>query len=117
MVQTEEQRNQHAKVIRARLDELHEKLGVQFPVYLTFTKTDLIAGFSEFFANLTSNEREQVWGSTFEFTASKDNSTALADFDKEFQALMQRLNERVLRLVHQERDLERRSLLQGFLLE
>ncbi|WP_062261215.1 type VI secretion system membrane subunit TssM [Endozoicomonas arenosclerae] len=114
MVQTEEQRNQHAKVIRARLDELHEKFGVQFPVYLTFTKADLIAGFSEFFANLTANEREQVWGTTFEFGNGKDSATALANFDNEFQALLNRLNERVLRLVHQERDLERRSLLQGF---
>ena len=31
MLQTEEQRKQHATVIRARIDELQEKLGIQFP--------------------------------------------------------------------------------------
>ncbi|CAM3826987.1 type VI secretion system membrane subunit TssM [Parendozoicomonas haliclonae] len=119
MLQTEEQRHQHAKVIRARLDELRERLGVEFPVYLMFTKTDLIAGFSEFFANLSQAEREQVWGMTFQLPANameKDGRgrVDLSRFDGEFKELIERLNERVLRLVHQERDIERRSLLQGF---
>ncbi|MCL6269342.1 type VI secretion system membrane subunit TssM [Sansalvadorimonas sp. 2012CJ34-2] len=119
MLQTEEQRHQHAQVIRARLDELRDKLGVRFPVYLTFTKTDLIAGFSEFFANLSQAEREQVWGMTFDMPddrLSQDGAgrVDLAKFETEFKELIQRLNDRVLRLVHQERDIERRSLLQGF---
>ncbi|WP_281647714.1 type VI secretion system membrane subunit TssM [Parendozoicomonas sp. Alg238-R29] len=119
MLQTEEQRHQHAKVIRARLDELRERLGIEFPVYLMFTKTDLIAGFSEFFASLSQAEREQVWGVTFELPANGMNKERrgrvdLNRFDDEYKALIERLNNRVLRLVHQERDVERRSLLQGF---
>lgn len=114
MLQTEEQRHQHAKIIRARLDELQERLGVQFPVYLTFTKTDLIAGFSEFFTTLSQAEREQVWGMTFELPKDPAGRADLGVFTREYKALITRLNDRVLRLVHQERDIERRSVLQGF---
>jgi type VI secretion system protein ImpL len=42
----------HAKAVRRRLNELREKLGVRFPVYVMFTKADLIAGFSEFYETL-----------------------------------------------------------------
>ena len=114
MLQTEEQRQQHAKVIRARLDELQEQLGIAFPVYLTFTKTDLIAGFSEFFGSLSQTEREQVWGMTFELPKVKNTAADISSFNADFKALIGRLNDRVLKLVHQERDVERRTLLQGF---
>ncbi len=54
----------HARAIRRRLQELREKLEVRFPVYVLFTKADLIAGFTEFFDDLGKEEREQVWGFT-----------------------------------------------------
>ena len=60
----------HADAIRARLLELHERLKVDFPVYAVFTKSDLIAGFMEYFANLSDQGRRQVWGTTFQ-TADK----------------------------------------------
>lgn len=53
-----------AATLRARLDELRQQLGVRFPVYVTITKLDLLAGFEEYFRNLTAMEREQVWGVT-----------------------------------------------------
>src|SRR5882724_8818230 len=56
----------HADSFRARLLELHERLKVDFPVYVLFTKTDLVAGFVEFFANLNEQARQQVWGATFQ---------------------------------------------------
>jgi type VI secretion system protein ImpL len=55
----------HAKNIRRRVDELIQRLGVCFPVYLVFTKCDLVQGFVESFEGLNRKEREQVWGSTF----------------------------------------------------
>ena len=42
----------HANAIRARLLELHQRLKVDFPVYALFTKTDLVAGFTEYFSYL-----------------------------------------------------------------
>ena len=62
LLQTEEERVQHAKIIRTRIDELMQKLEIRFPVYLIFTKTDLVSGFTEYFEDLSKEDREQVWG-------------------------------------------------------
>ena len=61
---SEPERLAHAAAMRKRMRELHDELGVRVPVYVLFTKTDLIAGFVEFFDNLGKEEREQVWGMT-----------------------------------------------------
>src|SRR6516164_1199703 len=63
---SEAQRLEHAKAIRLRLLDLHQRLKVRFPIYVLFTKADLIAGFVEFFDDLGREEREQVWGMTFD---------------------------------------------------
>ncbi|HEY8570193.1 type VI secretion system membrane subunit TssM [Microbulbifer sp.] len=114
MVQTTEQRTHQAKTIRTRINELQQQLGIRFPIYLTFTKSDLVAGFSEFFDNLSQAEREQVWGVSFPEEASTAGGAPIDDFAREFQGLIERLNQRVLWRVHQERNVERRALLQGF---
>lgn len=114
MVQTKEQRFQQAKTIRSRINELQEELGVRFPVYLTFTKCDLVAGFSEFFANLSQAEREQVWGVSFPEEHSKESGADIASFRNEMTLLIHRLNERLLWRVHQERNTDKRALIQGF---
>ena len=55
----------HAETVRKRIDELLSRLGVRLPVYVLFTKADLVQGFAEFFGDLGRKEREQVWGRTF----------------------------------------------------
>ena len=65
MVQTAEQRIQQAKTIRSRINELQKQLGIRFPIYLTFTKSDLVAGFSEFFSNLSHAELRASLGNQF----------------------------------------------------
>ena len=60
------ERKAHAAAIRARIDELQTRFGVRMPVYVLFTKADLIAGFTEFFDDLDREKRAQVWGTTFE---------------------------------------------------
>ncbi|WP_299594477.1 type VI secretion system membrane subunit TssM [uncultured Microbulbifer sp.] len=114
MVQTSEQRAHQAKTIRARINELQQQLGVRFPIYLTFTKCDLVAGFSEFFDNLSQAEREQVWGISFPEEAKAGDGAPLEEFPAEFRGLVERLNQRVLWRIHHERNLEKRALLQGF---
>ncbi|MBV0890899.1 type VI secretion system membrane subunit TssM [Paracoccus sp. Z118] len=54
----------HGREIRKRLGELRERLGLRLPVYLVITKLDLVPGFDAFFAELSTEEREQVWGAT-----------------------------------------------------
>ena len=114
MVQTTEQRLHQAKTLRQRINELQQQLGIRFPIYLTFTKCDLVAGFTEFFDNLSQAEREQVWGVSFPAEVSAATGAPLDTFTTEFQQLIERLNQRVLWRVHQERNVEKRAMLQGF---
>ena len=48
---------QQAVAVDRRLQELRERLGQPFPVYLLVTKADLLAGFVEFFDPLDARER------------------------------------------------------------
>jgi len=50
--------------IRERIDELMARLEVRLPVYLLFTKCDLLPGFVDSFADLRKSERGQVFGFT-----------------------------------------------------
>ena len=118
--QGEAGRQAQAQAIRARIDELHERLGLRFPVYVVVTKCDLLAGFAEFFEPLGREERAQVWGVTFPLappvTADGPGQpmAALAGFPAEFDALERQLQVRVLARMQQERDLQRRALLYSF---
>lgn len=107
-------RQAQARSIRARIHELHERLGQSFPVYVIVTKSDLLAGFSEFFEPFGREERAQVWGMTFPLAADGTPGAALAAFPAEFEALERQLQARVLERMQQERDLPRRALLYGF---
>ena len=112
--QTQAQREAQASAIRKRVQELHEELNIRFPLYVLVTKIDLLAGFMEFFGEYGKEERGQVWGATFPL-AEKQNSTALDSFDAEFLALEQRLNDRLIDRLQQERDIQKRALLYTFL--
>ena len=63
--QKESERLANARAIRKRVGELHQQLGIRFPIYVLFTKSDLVAGFVEFFDDLGREERNQAWGMTF----------------------------------------------------
>ena len=102
----------HADAIRARLVELHDKLKVDFPVYAVFTKTDLIAGFNEFFGILGERGRKQVWGATFQ-TADKTKNH-VGDVPAEFDALISRLNELTTDRLQEEPAPTTRVALYGF---
>ena len=112
--QGEEARLAQARAIRARIQELHERLGQACPVYVIVTKSDLLAGFAEFFEPFGREERAQVWGMSFALPADGSPRAALAGFPAEFDALEAQLQARVLERMQQERDLQRRALLYGF---
>lgn len=113
-MQTEAERQAHSRAIRQRVRELSDTLGLRLPIYVMFTKADLIAGFSEFFDNMGREEREQVWGMTFAVDNGTDDDGAVAGFAAEFDLLVARLNDRMLERVHQEPDVRRRRLIYGF---
>src|SRR5690606_19861905 len=59
-----EARSALAASIRARLLELDERLTTRLPVYVLVTKSDLLYGFMEYFADLGKEQRAQVFGFT-----------------------------------------------------
>ncbi len=104
-----EERLAHARAVRARLKELDETLGVRLPVYVLFTKADLIAGFTEYFDDLDREGREQVWGVTFPV-----EQKGPAGFAEAFRALLERVTTRIPERVQAERSPDRRAALFGF---
>ncbi|HTS54432.1 MAG TPA: type VI secretion system membrane subunit TssM, partial [Burkholderiales bacterium] len=112
--QAEAEREQHAREIRQRLQELHDTLGIRFPVYVLFTKCDLLAGFIEFFSDMGQEQRGQVWGITFRVTEQPDPGAALAELGTRIGELEKRLNGRLLPRLQQERDPQRRTLIYSF---
>ncbi|WP_426357570.1 type VI secretion system membrane subunit TssM [Pseudocolwellia sp. HL-MZ19] len=112
--QTKTERNLHARAIKQRLQELQNQLNMTFPVYVLFSKTDLIAGFNEFFDDFTKEDCEQIWGVTFPLEVEENEGSIVSTFNKEFHNLLTNLNSRInIRLKH-ERDLDRRSAIYEF---
>lgn len=114
LLQTEEERIQHAKTIRTRIDELMDKLEIRFPVYLMFTKADLVSGFTEYFEDLSKEDREQVWGVSLPNAAKPSQSPDFEFLETEYKRLLERLYSREISLIHNERDVKRRAAIQGF---
>jgi type VI secretion system protein ImpL len=102
----------HADAIRKRLNELHEELKIDFPVYTVFTKMDLVVGFTEYFVDLDEAKREVVWGATFPGADKKANN--VGKVPEEMDLLMQRISERMAERLQEEPDLRSRALLFGF---
>ncbi|WP_261845060.1 type VI secretion system membrane subunit TssM [Aliamphritea ceti] len=114
MQQSDEERRQCAKTIRRRIEELQENLGINFPIYFTFTKCDLIPGFSEFFGGYDKEARGQVWGETFGINADGQCDLTIEQYPEHFQQLSMRLQQQVLERLHHEHDPDKRGLILGF---
>lgn len=100
-----------ANQVRARLQEVHQKLHVDLPVYLVLSKADQLLGFDEFFDQLTREESDQVLGTSFR---NEQSGTDVAVLRAEFEALLRRLNSQVIMRMHQERDTQRRGRILDF---
>ena len=92
----------HAKTVRARLGEIHDRLKIDFPVYVMFTKADMISGFREYFSSFSQSRRKAVWGVTFQ---TKDrNAQTFQNVPEEFDALVSRLSDEVIDRMSEEPD-------------
>jgi len=76
-----------ARSLRKRVQDLIERLEVFAPVYVLFTKADLVAGFSDFFCQCERSERERVWGATMPYKRKAGSEELLAFFDQGFDEL------------------------------
>lgn len=86
---------QQAKSLRARIDELKTQFNSPLPIYLVFTHADLISGFEVFFSNFDKKDRKQIWGTTIPLEQRERAHTL---FDKEFDYLYEALMQN--RLTH-----------------
>lgn len=109
--QTSQQRQQLAHALRTRLSDIEDALGVKYPVYVQITKTDVLAGFKEFFEKLTEQERNQVWGMTFPDRADQD---VVQLFPQEFDALITRLNDYLLPRLQETNSPDKAALITMF---
>ncbi|WP_339548057.1 type VI secretion system membrane subunit TssM [Pseudomonas sp. RA_35y_Pfl2_P32] len=100
-----------ARQVRARLQDVHQKLHVDVPIYLVLSKADRLLGFDEFFDQLTREESDQVLGTSFRKDQSGTDVTVLRT---EFEALLHRLNSQVIMRMYQERDTQRRGRILDF---
>lgn len=101
----------HAVAIRKRLSELNNHLQVDFPVYVVFTKSDLISGFMEFFGHLDDQKRKVVWGATFQTSNKKENR--VGDVGDEIDLLISRLTAELSDRLQEEPDQVARVKLIG----
>ncbi len=104
-------RARYAQAARHRVQELHEQLGMRFPIYLMVTKSDLMAGFADTFATLDKDQRATPWGVTFPRQTHAAWSQNLAP---ELDALLQRLTDGLVDRLQAETDVQRRMRIYGF---
>jgi type VI secretion system protein ImpL len=99
--------------MRERLDEVQAHLRVSVPVYVLFTKCDLVEGFLETFGGLKRTERAEVWGFTAPLAQPMGDPAAY--FGERFDELADVLEKRSLaRMADDERSLDRRAKIYAF---
>ena len=116
MEASEEQIAAYAQKLRSRIDEIMTRLDMVLPVYVVFTKVDLVAGFVEFWEDLRKSERDQIFGATFPVQFA-DAADARASFAREFETLSSTLHARALRTIRSQRHPEARQKVFQFPLE
>ena len=103
--------DRHAAAVRRRLAELRATLEVAVPVYLLFTKADLLAGFVEYYDDLDVEGRRAVLGATLPVDKNKPR---IDDVLTEFDRMVVAQGERQAKRLYEEVDQRRRSLILGF---
>lgn len=83
-----------ARNLRARLVEISQRLGINLPVYVLFTKADRIPFFMDYFRNLDNEEATRVLGMTLPIVterqgiyAEQETSRLSAAFERLFRGL------------------------------
>jgi hypothetical protein len=83
----QDQIEEKAGKIRDKLIEITQVLGIKFPVYIMVSKSDLINGFTEFCASLSSIENTQILGWNVDTEAKPFNPNL---FHHQFETLRHR---------------------------
>ena len=99
--QSRQEMHAQAEQLVARVDEYRRCLGINPPVYLFFSKSDLLPGFSRTFDAMDAAERQRPWGLTFSLEELRRQGVTRA-FQQGFPSLVSALRKRVDRRVLEE---------------
>lgn len=109
---TEEEAAERGTMLRERVDEVLAKARMNVPVYVLFTKCDLISGFVEMFSDLGRTERGQVWGFTEPLAGLSEGATAI--FQQRMGGLVENLEHRALLKLQKNRRIGAREKIWQF---
>jgi type VI protein secretion system component VasK len=101
-------------VARKRLHSLSVQ-GMNVPVSVVLTKCDLLTGFIPFFSELNQKERHQFMG--IEFCNGDAKHPFHIQFVEQYEQLMQKMNNRLIWLLHHEPNLAKKQAMQSFIVE
>jgi type VI secretion system protein ImpL len=108
----------HLDQLKQRVSEVNIAFDARLPIYIVMTKTDLLAGFSEFFETFSHKEREQILGFTFDpqtsLSAFSEDGALGQEFIAKYGALCKSLARRKWARMAIERDHKKKSMLYLF---
>ena len=102
-------RKGYAALLRARMRELMERLSTRLPVYVTFSKMDLLHGFDDFFRHYSRAARRAPLGFTFSPTSLDTPGLWEDEFANAYDGMLERLNRSLPTLLAECRDAEERE--------
>jgi type VI secretion system protein ImpL len=100
--------------IRARIDEVTSRLEMSVPIYVLFTKCDLLPGFVEMYSEMGKTERAAIWGFTLPVLSGGAGSDPIGVFADQFDRLADRNEQRAFRRLGEERRLDSRGKIYAF---
>ena len=100
--------------IRARIDEVTRHLEMSVPIYVLFTKCDLLPGFVETFSDMGKSERKSIWGFTLPVTGQYAGVDPTGTFCDQFDRLADRNEHRSLKRMSDDRRIESRGKIYEF---
>ena len=107
-----------ARQIGARLQQVSQLLGISFPVYVLFTKTDRIQFFTEYVRNFSKDEGNSVLGTTLPVRPAHSAGVYAEEetrrLEKAFDELFYSLSDRRMELLGREHEADKRSLAYEF---
>lgn len=89
----------YARQVRERIHEVCNTFGLMVPIYLVFTKLDLLGGFAQFFHDAGEEERSRVWGATLsadQGTGFDAGAVVAQQFEQLYRGLVQMGEERLV---------------------
>ncbi|UYG07262.1 type VI secretion system membrane subunit TssM [Halomonas sp. M4R1S46] len=107
-------RKAYASLLRARLRELMERHGSRLPVYVTFSKMDLLHGFDDFFRHYSRAARRAPLGFTFSPASLDKPGRWELEFAEAYDGMLERLNQSLPGLLAECRDREEREAVFRF---